>query len=92
MAPKTKRSTGNAKPKSKSTSRASRLRKPAVSPKSRSAAGTKAKRVATGTSASRVIDQRIRRSGGVAGETLARMRALVLEADPEMAEEVKWRG
>src|SRR5262249_12926146 len=26
------------------------------------------------------------------GETLARMRALILEADPEMTEEWKWRG
>ena len=26
------------------------------------------------------------------GQTLARMRALILEADPEMTEEVKWRG
>ena len=29
--------------------------------------------------------------GGWRGETLARMRALILEADPEMIEEVKWR-
>ena len=47
---------------------------------------------ATGNSASRLIDQRIRDLGGWRGETLARMRALILEADPEMAEEWKWRG
>jgi hypothetical protein len=41
-------------------------------------------------SASRLIDQRIRELGGWRGETLARMRALILEADPGMAEEVKW--
>ena len=29
--------------------------------------------------------------GGWREETLARMRALILEADPEMIEEVKWR-
>jgi hypothetical protein len=41
-------------------------------------------------SASKLIDQRIRELGGWRGETLARMRALILEADPEMAEEWKW--
>ncbi len=44
----------------------------------------------TGRSASRLIDQRIRDLGGWRGETLARMRALILEADPEMIEEWKW--
>src|SRR5688500_14541911 len=43
-------------------------------------------------SASRLIDQRIRDLGGWRGQTLARMRALILEADPDMTEEVKWRG
>src|SRR5688572_378402 len=42
--------------------------------------------------ASQLIDQRIRDLGGWRGQTLARMRALMLEADPEMTEEVKWRG
>ena len=41
---------------------------------------------ATGKPASRLIDQRDWRE-----ETLARMRALILEADPEMIEERKWR-
>src|SRR5437868_4746198 len=45
-----------------------------------------------GESASRLIDQRIRELGGWRGETLARMRALILEADPEVTEEWKWRG
>jgi hypothetical protein len=40
--------------------------------------------------ASRLIDQRIRDLGGWRGETLARMRALILEADPELTEEWKW--
>ena len=40
--------------------------------------------------ASRLIDERIRDLGGWRGETLARMRALILEADPEMTEECKW--
>jgi hypothetical protein len=42
--------------------------------------------------ASRLIDQRIRDLGGWRGETLARMRALILAADPEVTEEVKWMG
>ncbi|HTM58450.1 MAG TPA: DUF1801 domain-containing protein [Candidatus Udaeobacter sp.] len=41
-------------------------------------------------SASRLIDQRIRDLSGWRGETLARMRDLILEADPEMTEEWKW--
>src|SRR5580658_4782177 len=47
---------------------------------------------ATGKAASRLIDQRIRDLKGWRGETLARMRALILEADPEIIEEWKWRG
>jgi len=47
---------------------------------------------ATGKTASRLMDQRIRELGGWRGETLARMRALILEADPEMTEEWKWMG
>src|SRR5688500_4917048 len=42
--------------------------------------------------ASRLIDQRIKDLGGWRGQTLAHMRSLILEADPEMTEEVKWRG
>ncbi len=42
-------------------------------------------------SASRPIDQRIRDLGDWREATLARMRALILEADPEMIEERKWR-
>ena len=43
-----------------------------------------------GGDASRLIDQRIRELGGWRGDTLARMRALILEADPAMIEEWKW--
>jgi len=42
--------------------------------------------------ASRLIDQRIRGLSDWRGETLARMRSLILEADPEMTEEWKWMG
>ena len=38
----------------------------------------------------RLIDQRIRDLGGWRGETLARMRALILDADADMTEEWKW--
>lgn len=44
----------------------------------------------TGRVASELIDRRIRELGGWRGETLARMRALILDADPEMIEEWKW--
>ena len=77
---------GKAKPKAKGTSRASKPRKSATKSKSPPKAG------ATGQPASRLIDQRIRDLGGWRGETLARMRALILEADPEMTEEWKWMG
>jgi hypothetical protein len=40
--------------------------------------------------AGKLIDQRVRDLEGWRGETLARMRALILEADPEMTEEWKW--
>ena len=53
-------------------------------------AGMGSRERATGKPASRLIDQRIRDLGGWRGETLARMRALILEADPEVTEEWKW--
>lgn len=43
-------------------------------------------------SPSRLIDARIEELGDWRGETLARVRALVKEADPEVVEEWKWRG
>jgi hypothetical protein len=46
----------------------------------------------SGKDASKLIDQRIRELGDWRGEALARMRALILEADPQMTEEWKWRG
>jgi len=61
-------------------------------PKSATKAKSRPKTGATGKPTSRFIDRRIRELGGWRGETLARMRALILEAHPEMAEEVKWMG
>jgi hypothetical protein len=54
--------------------------------------GVRSREQATGKPASQLIDQRIRDLGGWRGQTLARMRALILEADPEMTEEWKWMG
>jgi hypothetical protein len=45
-----------------------------------------------GDSPSQLIDARIEELGDWRGETLARVRALVKEADPEVVEEWKWRG
>ena len=47
---------------------------------------------AEGPSPSQLIDSRIRELGDWRGETLARVRALIKEADPEVVEEWKWRG
>ena len=43
-------------------------------------------------SASAMIDGRIRELGDWRGETLARVRALIHAADPEVVEEWKWMG
>jgi hypothetical protein len=45
-----------------------------------------------GDSPSRLIDARIKELSDWRGETLARVRSLIKEADPEVAEEWKWRG
>jgi hypothetical protein len=43
-------------------------------------------------SPSELIDARIEELGDWRGEMLSRLRALIKEADPEVAEEWKWRG
>ena len=45
-----------------------------------------------GDSPSQLIDARIEELGDWRGETLARVRSLIREADPEVVEEWKWRG
>jgi hypothetical protein len=45
----------------------------------------------SGASPSELIDARIEELGGWRGETLARVRKLIKEADPEVVETVKWR-
>ncbi len=47
---------------------------------------------ASGKAASKLIDQRIVDLGGWRGETLARMRELILGAVPGIVEEWKWGG
>ncbi len=75
--------------------------KPKAKPAARRAtpAASKAKPIkartgatAAAVPASRLIDQRIRDLADWRGETLARMRALILAADPDMTEEWKWMG
>jgi hypothetical protein len=45
-----------------------------------------------GDSPSRLIDARIKELSDWRGETLARVRILIRQADPEVVEEWKWRG
>jgi len=52
-----------------------------------------AKTVTTkGESPSRLIDARIKELGDWRGKALARIRALIKQADPDVVEEWKWRG
>jgi len=46
----------------------------------------------TALSPSQLIDARIKELGDWRGRMLARVRALIQEADPEVVEEWKWRG
>jgi hypothetical protein len=45
-----------------------------------------------GLTASRLISEKISDLGDWRGDTLARVRALIKEADPDVVEEWKWRG
>jgi hypothetical protein len=84
-----------AKPQANGTSRASQPGKSATKAKSPSKAGAKAKpgaeaNPATAVSASGLIDERIRSLDDWRGETLAEIRRLIHEADPDIIEECKW--
>ncbi len=46
----------------------------------------------SGKSPAELIDERIAELGDWRGKTLARVRKLVKQADPEVVEEWKWRG
>lgn len=50
-----------------------------------------AKQPSAGNSPSHQIDARIATLGDWRGETLARVRKLIREADPEVVEELKWK-
>src|SRR6185437_8730496 len=62
------------------------MKKPTTTMKRKSA-----KEATGGDSPSQLINARIAALGDWRGETLARVRALIKGADPEMVEEVKWR-
>jgi hypothetical protein len=48
--------------------------------------------MAKNDSPSKLIDGRIKELGDWRGETLARIRTIIKQADPEVVEEWKWRG
>jgi hypothetical protein len=50
------------------------------------------KEASGGETPSRLIDARIKELGDWRGETLARVRALIKQAVPDVVEEWKWRG
>src|SRR5262245_45222376 len=77
---------------SKRPAKAAAKAKPRAKAKPAAKAKPKSHEQATGKAASRLIDGRIRELGGWRGETLARMRALILEADPGVTEGWKWMG
>ena len=52
----------------------------------------KRKKPVLAESASALIDQRIKELGDWRGKTLANVRAIIREADPEIVEEWKWMG
>jgi hypothetical protein len=47
---------------------------------------------AAGDAASRLINEKVAELGDWRGDTLARMRGLIKEADPDVVEEWKWMG
>jgi hypothetical protein len=53
---------------------------------------TAAKESKAGASPARLIDARIKELGDWRGETLARVRSLIKQADPDVVETWKWRG
>ena len=73
------------------------MRKPTAEAHSAGARGASGKpasgaKQTVGASPSELIDARIEELSDWRGETLARVRALIRQADPEAVEEWKWRG
>jgi hypothetical protein len=77
------KSRGATKTKASTRTRTAAKAKPAAKPRSPASA-------AKAQSASQLIEQRIQSLGGWRGASLARMRQLILEADPDIIEEWKW--
>jgi hypothetical protein len=77
------------KAKAKVTSRATTSRRSPTTSKSQPKTGSKPGVI--GTPASRLVHPRTRDVLDWREETLARMRVLILEADPEIIEERKWK-
>lgn len=69
-------------------------KKPGKKPPAKKSAASAKKSVsaAKDVSAAKLIDGRIKELKDWRGETLAKVRALIKEADPEVIEEWKWRG
>ena len=63
------------------------MKKPAIMKKQKSGS----KEANGGDTPSRLIDARIKQLSDWRGETLAQVRALIKQADPDVVEEVKWR-
>jgi hypothetical protein len=72
------------------TDEAESTMKKATTPTKTKKSGSKERK--GGDSPSRLIDARIKELSDWRGETLARVRALIKQADPEVVEEWKWRG
>src|SRR5512145_536979 len=86
---------GKAKPKAKGTLGASKPSNAATqskSPPKRSARTKPAAEAKRGNAkaASRLIDERIQAVGGWRAVTLAKVRRIIHEADPDIVEECKW--
>lgn len=80
----------NKKPKAEGTPRASKPRPKSPPKKSAKAKPGADAEGASGGDAARLIDERIRSLDDWRGETLAEVRRLIHEADPDVVEEVKW--
>jgi len=61
-------------------------------PKKKATRKKAAPRKKAGKRPSRLIDAKIKELGGWRGKTLARIRALMKQADPKVVETVKWMG
>jgi hypothetical protein len=66
------------------------MKKPTTTMKKRNSGSKEEK--GGGDSPSQLIDGRIKELSDWRGETLARVRMLIKQADPEVVEEWKWRG